>query len=111
MPERPRVTGHFEDANDHSRPLFFAIGRAVVFAAGLERNLQLELMRLIGERAAVEGALQTEQGRRALSRRLDKLDEMTAGQLLKKLRTFGLPAELEDRIEMQLIEGTDWSIT
>lgn len=90
---RPRVTGSFVEANDPGIPVLIAIGRAVAAAAGLEMNLRLEATRLL----LVTGAGDTD-GDGGLREELARLEELTAGQLLKRMRDLDLPEDLDKRI-------------
>lgn len=86
-PQRPRVTGWFEEPDDGSKPLLTAIGQAVWAAAALEHSLLLELLRLFVER---QGELPSD----AIAR----LERLPAGPLLKELRRMELPDDLDERI-------------
>jgi hypothetical protein len=88
---RPRVQGSFVDPDEDGLGLLVAIGRAVVAAAGLEKALQLELARALYDGHAIEP-------NPTLGADLTQSDNLTAGQLLRKLRDLDLPADLDSRI-------------
>jgi hypothetical protein len=91
---RPRVTGFFVEPDEAGTPLAIAIGRAVVAAAALEKTLQLELARLL----YIEHAGSGTEPDSTLAHDLSRLDNFTAGRLLKELRRLGLPTDLDKRI-------------
>lgn len=93
--ERPRVVGSWVEPDDGARPLLHLIGKVVVAVGGLEKAMQLELARLICEEFARGG----EAGSDALGPKLDALTRLPGGELLRRLRTFRLPADLADRID------------
>jgi hypothetical protein len=97
--DRPRVKGQWEEPSEDGRALFFSIGRAVYSAGGLESSLLVELMRIMRVRATAEGKLNTAKGRHALSRKFERLEKKTAGQLLYQLRELGLDIDVADRID------------
>jgi hypothetical protein len=90
---RPRVTGYFVE-DPEGIPLSVAIGRAVVGAGSLEAALRLEAARLLHAQLAAGGADPDS----TLPEELSKLDNLTSGGLLQKLRKLGLPEELDKRI-------------
>jgi hypothetical protein len=91
---RPRVIASLVEPDPSATPLLLAVGHAIVAAAGLEKALQLELTRLLIERNThnPDTALST------ISQDLSRLDNLTAGQLLRELRTLDLPPDLVERI-------------
>jgi hypothetical protein len=91
---RPRATGSFVEPDETAGPLLMAIGRAVFAAAGLEKTLQLEIARLLSVRHAAEDATPSP----TLGQELSRLENLTAGQLLRELRDLNLPADLDKRI-------------
>jgi hypothetical protein len=86
-PQRPRVTGWFDEPDEASKPLLTALGRVVWAAAALEHSLLVELLRLFLER-------QVELPTDAVAR----LEGLPAGPLLKELRRMELPDDLDERI-------------
>jgi hypothetical protein len=89
---RPRVTGYFVE-DPEGLPLSVAIGRAVVGAGSLEAALRLEAARLL--HAQLAAGVDPDS---TLPNELSKLDKLTSGGLLEKLRKLGLPGELDKRI-------------
>jgi hypothetical protein len=90
---RPRVTGYFVE-DPEGIPLSVAIGRAVVGAGSLEAALRLEAARLLHAQLAASGVDVDS----TLPNELSKLEKLTSGGLLEKLRKLGLPRELDNRI-------------
>jgi len=87
---RPEVTASFDnDQDDRLDPVFRAIGRVVLAAGGLEKQMLLELTHV---RHGRDGQFPTE-------RELMKLENMPAGYLLKELRKLDLPEDLCLRID------------
>ncbi len=97
--QRPRVTGWFVDEDEQGRPLLLAMGRVVTGVAALEGHLKLELARFMSERAIAEGMANDEERRRKLDTELAGLDALTAGDLRRELQKFGLPSDLDERID------------
>ena len=93
--ERPRVVGSWVEPDDCARPLLQVIGKVVVAVGGLEKAMQLELARLICEEFQRRG----EAGSAALGPKLEVLTKLPGGELLRRLRTFRLPADLAERID------------
>jgi hypothetical protein len=91
--ERPRVVGSFVEPDDVAMPLLVAVGQALFAVAGLEKSLQLELIRLI-----VAGRPSDAPTRGLSLESLADVERLTAGQLLAQLRTLGLPEDLDGRI-------------
>jgi hypothetical protein len=89
--ERPRVTASFVEPDEVSTSLLIAIGRAIVAAAGLEKALQVELAGILYERHTVAPNPE-------LGVELARSDNLTAGQLLARLRDLDLPADLDARV-------------
>ena len=92
---RPSVATYFTELDERSKPFLIALGHVVVAAAGLEGSLRLELARL-------HLAAETEQeanGSKTLGKQVAALENLTAGQLLRRLREQGLPQDLERRID------------
>lgn len=90
---RPRVAGYFME-DPEGIPLSVAIGRAVVGAGSLEAALRLEAARLLHAQLAASGVGLDS----TLPKELSKLDKLTSGGLLEKLRKLGLLEELDKRI-------------
>jgi hypothetical protein len=89
--------GYFDDDELRAAPVLQAIGRAVLYVSSLEKGLQFELSRLT---LAAEDARGPKHGSDPrLVKRLSDMDKMTAGRMLAELRTFGLPADLDARID------------
>ena len=76
-------------------PLLLAIGGAVVAVAGLEKALQLELVRIYFERAVA--AADAPPGE--LAKEIARVERLTAGEARHELRKLGLPADLDRRID------------
>ena len=91
---RPSVAAYFTELDERSNPLLIALGHVVVAAAGLEGSLRLELARLHLAAEAEQGA----HGSETLGKQVAALENLTAGQLLRRLREQGLPQNLEGRI-------------
>lgn len=91
---RPSVAAYFAELDESATPFLTALGQVVVAVAALEGSLRLELARLLfttpeeRENPTVK-ALQ----------RLEELETLSAGQLLRLLREQGLPENLERRID------------
>jgi len=92
---RPSVAAYFADLDEAAVPFFTALGQVVVAAAALERNLQLELARLLLADLPRQGLVADE----TLGEQLAELEGLTAGRLLGRLRERGLPEDLERRID------------
>ena len=92
---RPSVAAYFAELDEHSNPFLTALGHVVVAAAGLEGSLRLELVRL---HIAAEPD-QKVIGSETLGKQVAALENLTAGQLLRRLRKQGLPQDLERRID------------
>jgi hypothetical protein len=95
--QRPRVIGWFVDEDERATPLLLAMGRVVTAVAGLEWHLKLELARFVTERVAAEGLADQAQHNK-LDKELASLRKLTGGKALNKLRKFGLPTDLDERI-------------
>lgn len=92
---RPRVTGWFVDPEDIAVPLLVAIGRFVFTAAGLEKALQLELVRLLW----VSLGSNTDEPNILFAKETASLQRLSAGALLARLRACTLSTELHDRVD------------
>src|SRR5215469_1310302 len=91
---RPSVAAYFADLDEAAVPFLTALGQVVVAAAALEGNLRLELARLLFETQPRQEQNDDEN----LGEQIAKLEGLTAGQLLGRLRERGLPEDLERRI-------------
>lgn len=95
--QRPRVKGWFVDEDERATPLLLTMGRVVASVAVLEWHLKLELARFVTERVAAEGLADQAQHNK-LDKELASLRKLTGGKALNKLRKFGLPTDLDERI-------------
>jgi hypothetical protein len=88
--DRTRVTAYFDESdNGELMPLFVAVGRAVLAAAGLEQALRLEIVRLLVERKSATGIAEYPE--------LATIEGLTGGQLVRELRALGLDPDLDER--------------
>ena len=87
---RPRVTAYFAEPDEQAAPLLTALGRVVLAAAGLENSLRLELAQLLFAAHAGKDGIKDE----TLGKEVEELENLTAGQLLRRLREQGLPEDL-----------------
>ncbi len=93
-PQRPRVTGWFEPADETVAPLMVALGRLVWGAALLEKTLHLELARVHYERAEASG----DPAGYGLASVLADTEKLTGGQARSQLQALGLPDDLNARV-------------
>ena len=91
---RPRANGFLVEPDGEATRLLVALGRVVLAVSSLEKSLELELTRLL----IVTRAAQTRGTDRSVPELPPGIENMTAGQLLKRLRGLGLPAHLDERI-------------
>jgi len=84
------LDGSYLDPIDaRMQPVVLAIGRAVIGAAALEMLVRLHIAQLRVDRVGMAPKLSPE---------LSALDNLTAGQLLSRLRQLEIPVELAERI-------------
>ncbi len=95
LDRRPRIVGSLVDLDDADQPLLLAIGKVVIAAAGLEKAMQVDLVRLLCEQQHDECAPSVSE----LERQLTRLNKLPGGELLKQLRTLAIPSDLADRID------------
>jgi hypothetical protein len=85
-----KLFASFLSAEPPYRRVVLAIGHTVIAAATLESVLSSKLLSLHGQ--------QTQGSRAGLAKVASEVDRMTAGALLKALRTYGLSDALSERV-------------
>jgi hypothetical protein len=95
LSQRQRVVGSFVEPDESGSMLLLAIGKVVVAAAGLEKAMLLEIVRLLCEQSVRGG----DDASSALEIELAQLSKLPGGELLKRLQALDLPADLAARID------------
>ncbi|MGP0101216.1 MAG: hypothetical protein ACLPUT_06310 [Solirubrobacteraceae bacterium] len=88
-----------EKGEEEGQSVMRALGRAIVSAASLESALKLQLGAFTDEATAANSDVAHSPAMGGYQAQRDRLNRLTAGQLLGELRGRGFPPELLERVD------------